>query len=76
MPEEVEYIDLYEVINFDGFDCNNWRSGERDLLQPQLEAKGYTDLRWSMGESDSFGPLSRICVGRDMEGAPVRFIYG
>jgi hypothetical protein len=71
-------VDLFKVISFDGFDfdAKTYRRQEITILQPRLELLGYTECRWSMGESDSFGPLSRICEAKNPEGKIVRLVYG
>ena len=70
-----EYKDLYEVISFEGFSFASWRQGESDVLQPRLEALGYTDIKWFMGEHDSFGPLTRICHAKK-DGVLEKLTYG
>lgn len=37
---------LRDIISFDGFDYDNYREGEKTILQPQIEALGYTDFYW------------------------------
>ena len=51
-----EYEDLMELISFEGFECTSatYANQEKTLLQPQLEALGYTEIIWLPGESDSF----------------------
>jgi hypothetical protein len=71
-----EYIVLEEFIDFNGFDFNQWRTGETYILEPQLEKLGYTDIEWSMGEKDSFGPLTRVCKAKNSSGETMWFIYG
>lgn len=58
------------------FDFGNWSKGERDILRPALERRGFTDVGFYMGEQDSFGPLSRGVSATNPEGARVRFYYG
>jgi len=60
---------------WDGFSFCNYMTGEKDILQPRLEAKGYTNIIFSMGEYDSFGPLSRVVNAR-LNGERIKFIYG
>lgn len=74
--EQVRYEALYKIISFEGFDYRMFIRDEMTVLKPRLEEKGFTDIRFSMGEKDTFGPLTRICVCRDAEGKPRRFIYG
>jgi hypothetical protein len=72
----IEYKDLQDVIDFTGFKHDMYRTGEQAILQPQLEALGYTHIKWSMGEEDSFGPLTRVCMARDKNGVVSWFVYG
>lgn len=54
--------ELHEIgIDMSQFSYNprTYRDEEETIIKPQLEAKGYTGITFSMGESDSFGPLSR-----------------
>jgi hypothetical protein len=69
---------LYEIISFEGFGFykHNYRKQEVEILQPRLEELGYTNVSWHAGESDSFGPLTRICKATDPTGKHVRFMYG
>lgn len=71
-----EYIHLETLIDFDTFDYDHWRTHEITKLQPQLEYLGYSDIVWSMGEVDSFGPLIRVCKAKDRNGQVIHFIYG
>jgi|SRR4051794_1475609 len=73
-----EYVDLDEDagIDFTGFSFKDYVNGERTILQPQLEARGYTDIKWYMGEYDSFGPLTRVCEAKSSNGERIYFIYG
>ena len=73
-----QYEDFYEIedVSFLCFDWSKYWIGETDVLEPQLVALGYSDFTWKMGEADSFGPLTRICICRDSSGELHRFIYG
>jgi len=71
-----EYISLEDLISFQGFDYTQWLHGEEHILQPQLEAFGYTDIQWKQAEYDSFGPLTRTCKAKNSDGSAVWFIYG
>lgn len=62
-------------LDWEGFSFKNYREGELNILAPQLERLGYTIVAWAMGESDSFGPLSRIAF-LEKEGIPYNFCYG
>lgn len=72
-----EYEELSNVISLDGitFDMH-YHAEELDILQPRLVALGYTEIRWSMGDHDPFGPLTRICTCRNAAGEVKAFIYG
>lgn len=75
-PEEIVYFDLHDLLSFSLFDFTDYRKGEIEILQPQMEAMGYTEFEWSMGEYDSFGPLTRICRAINKDGTKMAFIYG
>lgn len=70
------FIDLDELLSFKDFSYRNYTQGERDILNPQLQEMGYTDIQWYMGDSDSFGPLTRVCYMKNPDGEIVRGIYG
>ena len=59
--------DLFEFIDDSLADhphfCDTYAylQWEREVAQPALEAVGFRVLRWTTGERDSFGPLSRVC---------------
>jgi hypothetical protein len=74
--EPCPYQDLSQVISFEGFSYPDYYRGEREILQPRLEALGYTNVQWYMGEQDEFGPLSRVCYATKADGNIERFIYG
>jgi hypothetical protein len=71
-----EYKDLRDVIDFSGFDYRLYRTGEQNILQPQLIMLGYYNIEWLPGEADSFGPLTRLCKAKDPSGETVWFMYG
>ena len=75
---EAEARDLLDFIGDEAkaFDFGEYREGEADILRPALERRGFTSVRFYMGEEDSFGPLSRMCAAKDPSGAEVRFYYG
>jgi hypothetical protein len=58
------------------FDFERYEDGERTVLRPALESKGFRDVAFYMIEQDSFGPLVRGCVAKDKNGKRVRFVYG
>ena len=78
LDENESYPDLAAVISFAGFgyDTATYRRQEVEVLQPQLEVLGYTNIEWLDGERDSFGPLSRLCRTTSPDGIWVTFIYG
>lgn len=51
--------ELYDHIDMTGFDYGKYREHEQSILKPRLEEKGFTDIKFIPGETDSFGPLSR-----------------
>ncbi len=75
-----ETLDLLDVIGASAADepdfCSRsyWK-WEDEIATPLLEKLGYANIRFSMGECDSFGPLIRI-VTAEKNGIPYRFIYG
>lgn len=73
-----EYEELSNVISLEGitFQRETYLDEELNILQPRLVALGYTQIRWSMGDSDAFGPLTRVCIARDAAGEVRRFVYG
>ena len=48
---------------------------EREVAIPAMKAEGYTDITFHTGESDSFGPLSRIAIAYK-DGQRIKFFYG
>jgi hypothetical protein len=75
-PNE-NYVDLSDLISFAGFRYVDYINGEKEILQPQMEALGYTNIQWLPGETDSFGPLTRVCRATSPTGkAVISFIYG
>ena len=76
MSQELEYEELPDEISFEGFDFESYYTHEDTLLRPQLETLGFYGITWSMGEYDSFGPLTRVCICTDKDNKRRRFIYG
>ena len=66
------------LISFDGFEWNSktYFEQERTILQPRMEALGYSEIIWLNGEQDSFGPLTRVCRAFDRKGDLHWFVYG
>ena len=73
-----EYQNLTDVIDFEGFDFDSrtYLDQEIDILEPRLKVLGYTEIRWLPGETDSFGPLTRVCKAVSPSGKEVTFFYG
>ena len=72
----VEYEELHKIVSFEGFDFRNFFRHEQTILKPRLERKGYKNIKFLMGEKDSFGPLTRVCHCNDKDGHKRYFIYG
>lgn len=68
-----DFLDREEI---DHFDFEDWYAGEKSIFRPALEKRGYTNISFSMGEEDSFGPLIRLIRCQDTDGKWVRFYYG
>jgi hypothetical protein len=70
-------LDLFTYLDLDGgaFDHRDYHQEEQTKIKPALERKGFTMISFSMGEQDSFGPLSRIVRGV-LNGKGYLFIYG
>jgi hypothetical protein len=78
--KEPEYLDLLAVIGDNaGKDPNycsrSYWKWERDTAKPLLEKLGYSNVEFSMGECETFGPLTRT-VTATKDGMTHRFIYG
>jgi len=75
--EDGDYVDLYNIIDFPAeFEYRGYYSGETDLLEPLLRELGCTHIRWSMGEYDSFGPLTRVVKFTMPDGTFMKAYYG
>lgn len=72
----IEYKDLVSIIGFEGFRYEHYQVDEEMVLQPRMENLGYSHIKWLPGETDSFGPLSRVCMARNRNGEVVWFVYG
>jgi len=72
------YQPLDQIISIDGltYARETFAREEIDILTPRLEAAGYSDVRWFAGETDSFGPLTRIGRAYNKDGDLVWFTYG
>jgi hypothetical protein len=72
----VVHVDLMDLIDFpDGFRFSHYYVDEDKMLKPLIEAEGFTNVRFSMGERDSFGPLTRV-VTAEKDGRTHHFVYG
>lgn len=60
----------------DRFDFERYIEHEQSILRPELERRGFGKIRFSDGERDSFGPLSRIVTAVDQRGRTRRWCYG
>lgn len=76
MSEARELLNFLGDDDTAGFDFERYFQGEQEILKPALWRRGYTDVRFYMIESDSFGPLIRGCKAVDEDGKPVEFFYG
>jgi len=71
-----------ELLSFLGddetkaFNFGEWFRGEREILKPALERRGFTNISFYMVESDSFGPLIRGCRAMGPNGKQMGFYYG
>lgn len=74
---ERKYLDD-DQIDMSGLSYDRWSfyDEEVSILQPRLEALGFTVLSWFSGESDSFGPLVRCARMDHPEHGRVTFVYG
>lgn len=71
-------INIQDLISFKDFDFSTatYRQQEIEILQPQLEAYGFTDINWYDGERDSFGPLTRMVSAVHPDGNLIEMFYG
>lgn len=76
--EENEALDLLNFVGKEAasFSFEHYSEGEREILRPALEKRGFTGVSFYMVEADSFGPLIRGCVATCHCGKRVRFFYG
>jgi hypothetical protein len=72
----ISYENLMDVVSFEGFSFSNYWDGEMKILTPRLLNAGFSKIKFSMGECDSFGPLTRICTAVDKDNRVRHFIYG
>lgn len=76
MNEPINFMPLHEVVSFEDYDFNGrLEQQEKEILQPQLEALGYTNISWEPGDEDSFGPLVRVCKAY-LDGKLIHLVYG
>lgn len=78
MEPKFTYINLLNIIpeTMSQVDFQEYHTSEQTLIKPALEAQGYRDVQFRMGERDSFGPLSRIVLATRKDDTVARFIYG
>lgn len=80
MAQDVESRYLGDIISFARFRFNVPISiifeQERDILEPQLRALGYSSFCWLPGETDEFGPLTRRVRMLNKYNEEVDFFYG
>ena len=69
-----EATERFEAIA--GPDYRGYSEGENVVIRPALERRGFGKVRFSDGERDSFGPLSRIVTAVDQRGRTRRWCYG
>lgn len=65
-------------VSLEGYCHRDYTRWEEEIATPALIALGYSNISWSTGERDSWGPLTRICTAH-LDGDPVstiRFVYG
>ena len=74
------YENMDDIINdvdvWGRFDFSHYHRDEVSVLKPALEAKGFTNIYFVMGECDSFGPLSRVACVTDPQGNRRKLVYG
>lgn len=58
------------------FSFSTWDEDEEKVLKPALKRLGYTDIYFFSGESDSFGPLTRIVRMTKKNGQRITAVYG
>ena len=84
LPDDTVFHDLLEVLEARSIPCpdlsfelSKYRTEERTLATPALEAAGYVVKgEWFDGERDSFGPLTRCIRAIDPYGNEVVVVYG
>ncbi len=79
--KNVDCVDLCAVIGYEVTDdprycgTTTYIEWEQEVATPALESLGYTNIIFSDGERDSFGPLSRI-VHAHKDGENICMFYG
>lgn len=80
MRQDIHYEELHKVLPrtvWDVFRFEEYYLDERNVLLPALLEEGFTNVTFSTGDRDSFGPLSRIVSVTDpRQGKRRFFIYG
>ena len=72
---EYESLDDF-CIDWSKFKYSDYYKSEQDLIKPVLQNSGFTHVQFSMGEYDSFGPLTRVVIAKDNNGRVHKFVYG
>ena len=63
-------------LDWSQFSYRDYKRCEKEVLEPQLKKLRFKNFFWFNGESDSFGPLTRMGNMNDPEGRTVSFVYG
>jgi hypothetical protein len=72
-----EYHYLNKYIDFSDFVYDHtYREQEVSILNPQMEAIGLKHIQWMAGETDCFGPLTRVCRALNKNNEVMWFVYG
>ena len=76
MDQPIYFRNMASFADFDEFDFHgDLIQQEIDILQPQIEAQGYTKCQWGPGESANFGPFTRVCKAENEAGTIIHFVY-
>lgn len=74
--ETVDFGRLDDHVSFEGFDFGKYYDHEKSVLTPRLEEKGFSNIRFDSGETDSSGPLTRTVRMTDSQGRRGKAWYG
>lgn len=76
VSSNIEYIDLTDVISFEGFNADDFVEEEKRLLTPQLENLGHRVVCWlDAGINYLAGSSGRVCKTKDEDGTELWWIY-